>query len=201
MPCAIAQYTLQIFYIFCHLLRLIVQSHIKKKTKNYTNDAIIEKQSAVPTTGKIHIRDRLIQMHQVQITTLTGNKGKNYNMLHTNRSTRNWFPTTCHNQYFQKYYKFAQGTWVMLPDDCIWLSFNITIDDRFCLWGSAPPTSNAYFSTKRKPGVVFLVPATFPFQPTTIRNKFENTICIYDSKVTVQRQLCSAVHFSAIPAE
>jgi hypothetical protein len=30
-----------------------------------------------------------------------------------------------------------------------------------------PPTSREYFSTMRKPGVVFLVPATVPFHPAS----------------------------------
>ena len=35
----------------------------------------------------------------------------------------------------------------------------------------APPTRTAYFSTKEKPGVVFLVAATWPFQPLSRTNR------------------------------
>mmetsp|Transcript_12338 Transcript_12338/g.25481 ORF Transcript_12338/g.25481 Transcript_12338/m.25481 type:complete len:221 (+) Transcript_12338:255-917(+) len=54
---------------------------------------------------------------------------------------------------------------VMEPLDQIWLSFNMTIwlKSKRCV--AAPPTSRPYFSTIRNPGVVFLVPATCPFQP------------------------------------
>lgn len=66
----------------------------------------------------------------------------------------------------------------MPPALAIWLSFSITICDRSIRWVSAPPvtthktfpgrirssapTSMPYFSTRRKPGVVFRVPAIAP---------------------------------------
>lgn len=53
----------------------------------------------------------------------------------------------------------------MLPDAQMWLSFSITIPLRSCLCMDAPPTSIAYFSTSRNPGVVLRVPATLPRQP------------------------------------
>lgn len=59
-------------------------------------------------------------------------------------------------------------TCVILPDAQIWLSFSITIPLRSCLCMDTPPTSMAYFSTRRKPGVVLRVPATSPCQPLTV---------------------------------
>lgn len=53
----------------------------------------------------------------------------------------------------------------MLPDAQMWLSLSITIPLRSCLCMDTPPTSMAYFSTSRKPGVVLRVPATSPCQP------------------------------------
>mmetsp|Transcript_4327 Transcript_4327/g.9135 ORF Transcript_4327/g.9135 Transcript_4327/m.9135 type:complete len:249 (-) Transcript_4327:215-961(-) len=47
----------------------------------------------------------------------------------------------------------------------MWLSFNMTIWLRSSRCVAAPPTKRPYFSTTRKPGVVFLVPATRPSQP------------------------------------
>lgn len=56
-------------------------------------------------------------------------------------------------------------TSVILPDAHTWLSFNITIPLKSCLCMDTPPTNMAYFSTRRKPGVVLRVPATSPCQP------------------------------------
>lgn len=39
-----------------------------------------------------------------------------------------------------------------------------------CLWPSIPPTSIPYFSTSRKPGVVFRVPARIPVYPACFTN-------------------------------
>lgn len=52
-----------------------------------------------------------------------------------------------------------------VPDDQIWLSLSIIILERSWRWGSMPPTSMAYFSTRRNPGVVLRVPAIKPVKP------------------------------------
>lgn len=59
-------------------------------------------------------------------------------------------------------------TSVILPEAQTWLSFSITIPLRSCLCMDTPPTSMAYFSTKRKPGVVLRVPATSPCHPLAV---------------------------------
>mmetsp|Transcript_11618 Transcript_11618/g.35829 ORF Transcript_11618/g.35829 Transcript_11618/m.35829 type:complete len:246 (-) Transcript_11618:411-1148(-) len=53
----------------------------------------------------------------------------------------------------------------MEPRCQTWLSLSMTICDRSRRCVAAPPTSSAYFSTMRKPGVVLRVPATWPCQP------------------------------------
>eukprot|EP01139_Manchomonas_bermudensis_P002287 Amastigsp_a4229_55.p3 type:complete len:154 gc:universal Amastigsp_a4229_55:582-121(-) len=53
----------------------------------------------------------------------------------------------------------------MEPAASTWLSFVMIIDDRSMRCVSTPPTSMPYFSTRRKPGVVFRVPATIPVNP------------------------------------
>lgn len=59
-------------------------------------------------------------------------------------------------------------TCVILLEAHTWLSFNITIPLRSCLCMDTPPTSMAYFSGKRKPGVVLRVPATSPCHPLAV---------------------------------
>lgn len=59
-------------------------------------------------------------------------------------------------------------TCVMLPDALTWLSFSMTIPLRSCLWVETPPTSMAYFSGRRKPGVVLRVPDSWPAQPADL---------------------------------
>eukprot|EP00732_Lithocolla_globosa_P006659 Lithocolla_globosa_v1_NODE_7877_length_891_cov_16.136364.p2 type:complete len:147 gc:universal NODE_7877_length_891_cov_16.136364:373-813(+) len=46
-----------------------------------------------------------------------------------------------------------------------WLSLSMIMEERSMRWVSHPPTSMAYFSTSRKPGVVLRVPATIPCHP------------------------------------
>ena len=53
----------------------------------------------------------------------------------------------------------------MPPDAHTWLSFSMAMPLRSCRCMEAPPTNMAYFSTRRKPGVVLRVPATSPCQP------------------------------------
>lgn len=68
----------------------------------------------------------------------------------------------------------------MLPDAHTWLSFSITIPLRSCLCMETPPTSIAYFSGRRKPGVVLRVPATSPCQPlaTAMAWRWEQRVAI-----------------------
>lgn len=47
----------------------------------------------------------------------------------------------------------------------MWLSLSMIMLERSCRWGSIPPTSIPYLSTRRKPGVVLRVPATMPLYP------------------------------------
>mmetsp|Transcript_30429 Transcript_30429/g.84851 ORF Transcript_30429/g.84851 Transcript_30429/m.84851 type:complete len:260 (-) Transcript_30429:27-806(-) len=51
---------------------------------------------------------------------------------------------------------------VMLPALQMWLSFSMIMCDRSMRCVLTPPTTSAYFSTMRKPGVVLRVPATSP---------------------------------------
>mmetsp|Transcript_1337 Transcript_1337/g.4004 ORF Transcript_1337/g.4004 Transcript_1337/m.4004 type:complete len:241 (-) Transcript_1337:202-924(-) len=61
----------------------------------------------------------------------------------------------------------ATSTAFVIEPAChTWLSLSMTIWERSSLWVAAPPTSRAYFSTMRKPGVVLRVPATWPAQPS-----------------------------------
>mmetsp|Transcript_40952 Transcript_40952/g.103165 ORF Transcript_40952/g.103165 Transcript_40952/m.103165 type:complete len:208 (-) Transcript_40952:180-803(-) len=48
------------------------------------------------------------------------------------------------------------------PAAAMWLSLIITMLLRSMRWGSTPPTTMAYFSTRRKSGVVLRDPATTP---------------------------------------
>lgn len=75
-------------------------------------------------------------------------------------------------------------TWVMLPDAQMWLSFSITIPLRSCLCIDTPPTSMAYFSTRRKPGVVLRVPATSPCQPPAdaIARSWEHRVAMPEAR-------------------
>ena len=69
---------------------------------------------------------------------------------------------------------------MILPEAQTWLSFSITIPLRSCLCMDTPPTSMAYFSTNRKPGVVFRVPATCPCHPA-----FEVMYCSLEQRVAI----------------
>lgn len=75
-------------------------------------------------------------------------------------------------------------TCVILPDAQIWLSLSITIPLRSCLCIDTPPTSMAYFSTRRKPGVVLRVPATSPCQPpvAVIARNWEQRVAIPEAR-------------------
>ena len=50
----------------------------------------------------------------------------------------------------------------------MWLSFSMIMLERSWRWGSIPPTSMPYFSTRRNPGVVLRVPATIPLYPLAL---------------------------------
>mmetsp|Transcript_13026 Transcript_13026/g.36945 ORF Transcript_13026/g.36945 Transcript_13026/m.36945 type:complete len:238 (-) Transcript_13026:169-882(-) len=54
---------------------------------------------------------------------------------------------------------------VIEPLDHTWLSFSMHMWLRSTRWASIPPTIIPNFSTRRKPGVVFLVPARTPRNP------------------------------------
>mmetsp|Transcript_1795 Transcript_1795/g.3274 ORF Transcript_1795/g.3274 Transcript_1795/m.3274 type:complete len:283 (-) Transcript_1795:23-871(-) len=64
---------------------------------------------------------------------------------------------------------------VILPLLHMWLSFSMTMCDKSMRCVLAPPTSTAYFSTSRKPGVTLRVAATSPCQ---LCERAMSTICL-----------------------
>ncbi len=85
-------------------------------------------------------------------------------------------------------------TCVILPDAQTWLSFSITIPLRSCLCMDAPPTSMAYFSTRRKPGVVLRVPATSPCQPPAVA-----IACSWEQRVAIPEALARQLRAGLSP--
>ncbi|KAK6300398.1 hypothetical protein J4Q44_G00284960 [Coregonus suidteri] len=61
-----------------------------------------------------------------------------------------------------------------------WKPHSITIPLRSCLCMDTPPTSMAYFSTSRNPGVVLRVPATWPCQPASLA-----MLCSWEQRVAI----------------